>query len=223
MKNSITSGVEIISTLNILKHLEPVLINWIKTVNEYSNVFNGEDACWWYNERASVGVLAAAAWKTNGWVSLEEFSTQKHGEDHMKNGRCDLYMAKESHKISFAIEAKQAWQNIGENAHDMVSESITQFNLAWRDASKLLKIEASCRLAACFAIPRLPKSQVDKISSQSLEEKIDSWLSEIKSSIQPDIIAWVFPESTRNLASDNDRIFPGVCLLLKVRHRASKT
>ena len=59
-----------------------------------------EDNPWWYNERASLSVLAGAAWTLKDWFALEEFSTIKRmrtlapsvDEGHLRNGRCDLFI-----------------------------------------------------------------------------------------------------------------------------------
>lgn len=91
---TIESGIKIKSGSELRK-LKPVLDNWIEIVREYSKAFQNHDACWWYTERANVGTLAAAAWRTKGWLALEEYSTSKRGDEAgSKNGRCDLYMAK---------------------------------------------------------------------------------------------------------------------------------
>lgn len=215
MKNSIASGY--VCTSDHLKPIIPVLESWFTLVNKYSTALN-QDACWWYNERASISVLSGAAWRTSDWIALEEFSTKKHGENGgVKHGRCDLYLSNKT--VSFVIEAKQAWQNIGDRTASNTAEANRMFALAWEDAAKLSKTEADHRLAACFIVPRLPEAQVNE-ENTPIEERLDDWLENIKTELKPDTIAWVFPEGTRNLTSSNDRIFPGVCLVLKERRRA---
>lgn len=74
--------------------LEGVLSRWLKLVNQYSLQHSDSgDECYWYNERATLGVLAAAAWQKKGWCALEEFSNDKHRKSGDQSpGRCDLYM-----------------------------------------------------------------------------------------------------------------------------------
>lgn len=60
------------------------------------------DVPWWYNVRASVGLLAAAVWKTGGYA-FEEYSTKKKS----KVGRVDLEFG--TGNEAFIVEAKQCW------------------------------------------------------------------------------------------------------------------
>lgn len=98
--------------------LEILLSAWIKAILRYTTA-NEYDNPWWYNERASLSVLAGAAWTLKNWHALEEFSTKKRhrtlepGIDSgsLRHGRCDLYV--QSPSSNFAIEAKQTVQSIG--------------------------------------------------------------------------------------------------------------
>jgi hypothetical protein len=64
--------------------LKPLLESWLRLTEKYatqhgpkkSNPGSG-DASWWYTERASIGILASAAWQIKGWTALEEYSTNK--------------------------------------------------------------------------------------------------------------------------------------------------
>src|SRR5487761_2063825 len=74
--------------------IEGVLSKWLELVNQYSLQHRDpKDTCYWYNERATLGVLAAAVWKKSGWCALEEYSNEKHRKSgDPSSGRCDLYM-----------------------------------------------------------------------------------------------------------------------------------
>lgn len=202
-----------------LRKLEPVLNNWIGIVQEYSKAFKDEDACWWYTERANVGILAAAAWRTNGWIALEEYSTSKRGDEtDSKNGRCDLYITEKNHDNSFAFEAKLAWQTM---RFDGVGKIKILIKGAWEDAGNLEKTEAKTRVAACFAIPRIPArfARTDDFDSQVLK-----WLEQVLSDVPWDAVAWVFPKDSRqlkNTSQNKPQIYPGVLLILRKRNRAN--
>lgn len=200
-----------------LRKLKPVLKNWVKIVQEYSKVFKNSDACWWYTERANVGILAAAAWRVKGWIALEEFSTLKRGvETVSKNGRCDLYVAKKDHDNSFAFEAKPAWQTM---RSDGISKITAQLEEAWKDAGKLKKIEGKTRVAACFAIPNVPS----RLTGNNFDSQILEWLTDALNTVKWDAVAWVFPKESRQLKSEaGTRIFPGVLLVLQERHRSNR-
>lgn len=199
-----------------LRKLKPVLETWIKNVQQYSKAFKNDDACWWYTERANVGILAAAAWKAN-WLALEEYSTLKRGQETVtKNGRCDLYITKKDHHGSFAFEAKHAWQTMRSNG---VSKITDQLNGAWNDAGKLKKNEANTRVAACFVIPKTPASLAD----DNIDNEILPWLNLVLDEVPWDAVVWVFPKESRQLKNDTGtRIFPGVLLILQERQRANK-
>src|SRR5713226_1261165 len=59
-----------------LPELRQVLRKWIFVNKDYVHRWDGIDAPWWYNERASVSALAAAAWLAKG-IALEEYTTRK--------------------------------------------------------------------------------------------------------------------------------------------------
>ena len=59
--------------------LRPLMQCWLERSLEYCKCHGGEDNGWWYNERASLSILAAAAWSLERWCALEEYSTTKQG------------------------------------------------------------------------------------------------------------------------------------------------
>lgn len=200
-----------------LRQLEPVLKNWGKAVEEYTTTLEG-DACWWYTERANVGVLAGAAWRTKGWLALEEFSTLKRdGRGEHKNGRCDLYlMNKDEGGLSFAFEAKQAQQNMGARTSQSLGRVEKKFIGAWNDTGKLRRSEAQKRVAACFVVPKMPVGQAGDIDGA-----LKSWLDEVENKVSWDALAWVFPKEARRLQHARGKVFPGVVLLMRERLRAT--
>lgn len=200
-----------------LKPLRPVLSKWIDLVCQYSNIFGVDDACYWHNERANIGVLAAATWQARGaWVSLEEFSTTKHGKDaDEKRGRCDLYIAKNGHDNSFALEAKLAWQGARVGDVEFSGAVRSKMKSAWDDAGKLTDTEANTRVAACFVVPRFPEDNVG--NPAEFENSLKRWIKSIKNDVAFDGMAWVFPKESRDLTSERNWVFPGVCLLLQAR------
>lgn len=81
---------------------ENIMNSWISINREYIEDWhddngNFNDCAYWYNERASVSILAGAIWRKGG-VCLEEFSSVKGiivdkeiDETKERNGRTDLY------------------------------------------------------------------------------------------------------------------------------------
>lgn len=206
-----------------LELFAPVLKTWVKLVTRYSDSFPNNDACYWFNERANISVLAAAAWNTSTkWIALEEFSTVKHGVDGAEaNGRCDLYCALENHEASFAFEAKQAWQKIGRRVTDRLAEVRSRLDDAWVDVSKLHKTQGGVRVAACFVAPRIFAEEANE--NGGINACLHGWMEELEEKLSFDALAWVFPKSSADLTGTRGRLYPGVCLILKVRRRAKKS
>ncbi|MGH8746639.1 MAG: hypothetical protein ACREUK_09110 [Burkholderiales bacterium] len=70
------------STLNTfeagrLPELAPMLREWIRANAAYVKQCEDSDAPWWFNERAALSVVAAAAWLAGG-IALEEYTAPKN-------------------------------------------------------------------------------------------------------------------------------------------------
>lgn len=227
------SDLTAVATKSALSGLHPLLDSWVDSVKSFCKSREHLDNPWWYNERASLSVLAGAAWRLNyrGWTALEEFSTTKRGAvpkgsvdgGSLVRGRCDLHVAHKS--AGFAIEAKQAWQAIGNKAQ--VDNVRRGMQLAWNDAGKLTCEEGDHRLALTFVSPYLAVSEVGKkrlkgdavINETLVQERVASWLSTIALN-SLDAHAYIFPRRTRGFVNARQtRIFPGALICIKRRRR----
>jgi hypothetical protein len=211
-----------------LRSITPLLSKWCDLVDHYSETTG--DACYWYNERANISILASAAWQ-QGWVALEEYSTRKFRgfdpEEQEKpphgSGRCDLYFESKAARIGYACEAKQAWQPIGNARIEDELRVVRQKRASsWADTGRLTKFEADHRLALTFCVPMLAFRQVQgTLTPDSAQEQIRSWCKQLARLRGVDSIAYVFPRATRMLSNEKKlRAFPGVALL--VRHRSRR-
>ena len=218
--------------------LEILLSAWIKAVERYTNA-NDRDNPWWYNERASLSVLAGAAWTLKNWHALEEFSTQKRlrtldsGVDSgsLRHGRCDLYV--QSPETSYAIEAKQANQSIGARS-DGYSYVGRAFKKAWEDSGDLASWEADRRFAVTFIVPTIPMSEVmtqgagktDSVSASKVETLLRQWLTDNPNFTGPSMkytdFAYVFPQMGNPHYLMNDKYFPGIVVVFEERYRAHR-
>ena len=222
------------STKSKLRGFQPLLASWTHSVLDFCKSRDHQDNPWWYNERASLSVLAGAAWRLKGWTALEEFSTTKRGivpEDQIDpgrivRGRCDLHVAHRT--TGFAIEAKQAWQCIGKRAQaDNVSKAMEK---AWKDAGNLTSDEGDHRLALTFVAPHLAVSEVGEkrsrgdalINEDLVREKVEGWLESLELSAM-DAHAFVFPKRAGGFINTRQTlVFPGVLICIKRRLKANR-
>lgn len=178
---------------------------------------------YWFNERASLSLLAAAAWR-QGWVGVEEFSTRKilaqrqdPNQPIDRHGRCDLYLCSPE-GASFAIEAKQ----VVAKPADLEAVTRDALKRARNDARQLFVTEATCRVALAFVIPTLPATDAGQHAMA-----FDTWLKECLALVQgPRRInhAYVFPEVARDFLGPARRAFwPGVIVIAQRIHRRAKT
>jgi hypothetical protein len=106
-----------------LSHWAGRLEEWLLAIERYCRVCDGDDAPYFYNERANIGVLAGACWRS-GWIVLEEFQSEKGYRNKPKvNGRVDLWLADETREE--LVEAKFKWICMGSpGTHRLVEETM---------------------------------------------------------------------------------------------------
>lgn len=196
------------------------LENWIKLVKRYSG-FLEEDATYWYNERATLSTFAAAVWQDQKCCALEEYANKKSSKSRTaKNGRCDLYML--LNETSYACEAKQAWQKViagGDGNLETTLEVVKNANDATREISA---DEADVRLSLTFCIPYFREKELQQHSNleETITSNVKSFCNELEHLIKNnqylcDGIAYIFPEQSRLLQTDDGIYYPGVILLIK--------
>jgi hypothetical protein len=212
------TDIEFVHSSSNLRALTNLLNEWKALVKSYHKTTK-EDVCWIYNERATLSVLAGAAWRL-GWIALEEYSTEKlapsESEGPLKaNGRCDLWL---SHgKRSFAIEAKQSWQSIGRQVKSQNKWAKRKYTAAFKDAGRLIRAEADSRLAMLFIAPSFPAREIENTGAAGATALINDWLETLPRDFkQIGAMAYIFPKETRCFDL-NGRIYPGVVLLVRQR------
>jgi hypothetical protein len=202
------------SHTNILK---PILEKWC-SINQKFLKEVGSDCPWLYNERASVSILAVAAWKS-GHVALEEYSTKKGRKknDTERPGRCDLKIRIDSK--DFLFEAKQQRVLLGKKSKKVESKGIcdrvfNSLDMARHDSGKLKSL-ASRRFGVSFIIPRVAEGEADRLHGRVSE--LLHLLEESKR--RYDAIAWYFPRK-KDLPRKKAHIYPGVLLIVKEVRRS---
>jgi hypothetical protein len=221
-------------TNNSLKGLSPLLTSWTQATIDFCRRKDFEDNCWWYNERASLSVLAGAAWRIKGWSALEEYSTTKRGvvpegeidPGRIVRGRCDLHLAHGS--SDYAVEAKQVWQPIGKRARvDRVERGMKK---AWEDAGNLTHDEADRRLALTFVTPYLPLSEVAgravrgtaTVDEKAVRAAVESWLNRLDLA-SFDAHAYAFPRVASGFVNRAQTcVFPGALICVEQRKKGNR-
>ena len=217
--------------------LQNLLNAWINAIIRYTST-NEYDNPWWYNERASLSVLAGAAWTLENWLALEEFSTMKRyrtlvpGVDSgsLRHGRCDLFV--QSPNSSFAIEAKQTVQSIGSRS-DGNTYIARAMRRAWEDSGDLSKKEAYRRFAVTFIVPYIPVNEVlnegvgdTEVCPEKVEKAVNDWLSShhifSENPMKNANYAYVFPKLGNKNYSLNRKHYPGIIVFFEERFRAHR-
>lgn len=207
----------IINNNRNIGHWNALIEEWILSIERFSRITNG-DAPYWYNERANIGVLSAAAWRC-GRIALEEFQYEKidvssSGETDETiqkkwNGRCDLWIS--SDRTAEIVEAKFKWLN-------MRSEKITELatsclDQAVIDAANTKGHDDTKAIGVAF-LPLYAK--VDKIGDVKDLEKVIAETIIIARKFPADLVAWSFPKRLRkHIGEKYNNYLPGIILLAK--------
>lgn len=199
-----------------------VIQNWIRANRVVAEAWRGLDAPWWYNERASLSILAGAIWRS-GYLAFEEYSDEKWLHRGPKRttytGRCDLYFEL-GHK-GYVVEAKQGWSG-GSSDHDVQKRIRKTLQAAHQAASRMSAGGRDQeRLALAFIVPRFKPKRAD---SRDLDTMITRWLVKIRE-IPGWQKAWTFPAASRQLKATVDRsyCYPGVAIFVRSVPRALKS
>ena len=188
-----------------LAPLRRVFEEWIRTIRQYAartrSALGSPDYPFWYNERASLGSIAAAAWLANG-VALEEYSARKREA----RGRADLWILIDGER--FAIEAKQAWPSIGTRAQGLPAQDSRKWLNAAKRAARELSKDEGLRVGLVCIAPSLPEGEINQL--ESLVRDFREEVSRVGAAM-----VWWF-DLRQPPGDDADRrLYPGVLILLE--------
>jgi hypothetical protein len=197
-----------------LPSLSRLLKQWQSIVQKTTKEWLTDDqAPWWYNERASLGLLAGAIWQRDGFV-FEEYSTYRKIDTKRgatwKHGRCDMDFRLGNK--DFVAEAKQCWPTLGmhkENAIPVIKSSLQKA----KDQVAQVKARNYHPLAIAFVVPKIPVNYESEMND-NLSELIQN-----VSALRKTATAWVFPKRARRLRTSRDNsyynyFFPGIILVV---------
>ena len=190
----------------------PLLEEWVKCVANYCKFYKGEDAPYWYTERANTSILAGAAWRC-GMLALEEFQREKGYRTRDKwNGRVDLCIA--TGDKEFLFEAKHAWLSLSLSPERMQEKIESILSKACDDT---LHTRGNDKSVESCGIAFLP-TYIATGKADDLDAGIASAIAALKMA-DCHAAAWCFPPECRRLDCGNDKYAPGVLLALSnTRH-----
>jgi hypothetical protein len=191
-----------------LPHLCRPLSEFLSLNARIAASWKWKDLPWWYNERATLSIFAAAVWKSGG-IAVEEFSTTKRALQGKRSrayaGRTDLYIQMRSQR--YVVEAKNIF--LSASGPESVSRIKRLLAQATRDVRKCPPYGGK-RLAVVFVAPRIVKTR-----RLDLSREIQTWVGKMQT-IRCSAAAWTFPNYLGNKAIwPKARLFPGVAILIK--------
>lgn len=180
-----------------LEFLRPALERWFDSIDRYNQIMGDSECAHWFDERANLGILSAAAWMAE-MVTLEHAPSKKQREDGDRNGRTDLFIATQEDKAY--IQATQRWPSFG-------ALNLTPALLDAVSDAKKVSFGNHLKLGCLFVSPWKLKQSA---SPEELEDLVDDLQKQNTCAI-----AWYFPYGYRKLHNDQGQYFPGVALMLK--------
>lgn len=167
-----------------------LLQQWVFLVERVHRLTKGQHAVYAYKERTNVGLLASAA-TANGWIALEECSSEKHvttAKDDVYQGRSDIRIWRD--KRHHEIEAKFLRVALTSSSNSRLDATSIK---AISDASRSVRASSSDRkIAVTFVAPMLTQTQSETLSTSEKDEYIKKLLSYIAAQ-NPSFIAYAFP------------------------------
>ncbi|MBW8356373.1 MAG: hypothetical protein K0M54_21370 [Pseudomonas sp.] len=180
-----------------LEFLRPMLERWFDCIDRYNAVRGDSETPYWFDEKANLGLLSAAAWMAE-MISLEHSPSKKQQEDGARNARTDLYLATKDERAY--IQTTQRWPRVN-------SLHLTQPLLDITSDARKISYPSDLRLGCLFVAPQ--KAQ-HSASPEELQDMLDELQKEHCCAV-----AWYFPYAYRKLHNESGHYHPGIAVLFK--------
>ncbi|MDP9532577.1 hypothetical protein Q7L38_08340 [Pseudomonas protegens] len=180
-----------------LEFLRPMLERWFDCIDRYNAVRGDSETPYWFDEKANLGLLSAAAWMAE-MISLEHSPSKKQQEDGARNARTDLYLATKDERAY--IQTTQRWPRVN-------SLQLTQPLLDIASDARKISYPSDLRLGCLFVAPQ--KAQ-HSASPEELQDMLDELQKEHCCAV-----AWYFPYAYRKLHNESGHYHPGIAVLFK--------
>lgn len=183
-----------------LEFLRPVLERWFDCIDRYNAVRGDNDTPYWFDEKANLGLLSAAAWMAE-LVTLHSACTRKQTEEGERNARADLFIASAEERAY--IQATQRWPKVK-------NLNLTQPLFDITTDAKRLSYASDLKLGCLFVAPQ--KAQ-QSATPEELQDMVDDLQKENTCAV-----AWYFPYAYRKLHTEAGQYHPGIAVLFKQAH-----
>ncbi|MFJ7145573.1 hypothetical protein [Pseudomonas protegens] len=180
-----------------LEFLRPMLERWFDCIDRYNAVRGDNETPYWFDEKANLGLLSAAAWMAE-MISLEHSPSKKQQEEGARNARTELYLATKDERAY--IQTTQRWPRVN-------SLHLTQPLLDIASDAKKISYPSDLRLGCLFVAPQ--KAQ-HSASPEELQDMLDELQKEHCCAV-----AWYFPYAYRKLHNESGHYHPGIAVLFK--------
>ncbi|MGN8276975.1 hypothetical protein ACLEJQ_11010 [Pseudomonas sp. SMV71] len=183
-----------------LEFLRPMLERWFDCIDRYNAVRGDNDTPYWFDERANLGLLSAAAWMAE-MVTLQNAPTRKQNEEGERNVSADLFIASTEERAF--IQATQRWPKVSNlNLTQPLSEAASD--------AKRISYASDLKLGCLFVAPQ--KAQ-QSATPEELQDMLDDLQKENTCAV-----AWYFPYAYRKLRNESGHYHPGIAVLFKQAH-----
>ncbi|WP_339504385.1 hypothetical protein [Pseudomonas sp. RL_105y_Pfl2_101] len=183
-----------------LEFLRPALERWFDCIDRYNAVRGDNDTPYWFDEKANLGLLSAAAWMAE-MVTLQNAPTRKQNEEGERNVSADLFIASTEERAF--IQATQRWPKVN-------NLNLTQPLLEAASDAKRISYASDLKLGCLFVSPQ--KAQ-QSATPEELQDIIDDLQKENTCAV-----AWYFPYAYRKLRNEAGHYHPGIAVLFKQAH-----
>ncbi|CAN1603458.1 hypothetical protein [Pseudomonas mediterranea] len=183
-----------------LEFLRTVLERWFDCIDRYNAVRGDNDTPYWFDEKANLGLLSAAAWMAE-MITLQNTATRKQNEEGERNVSADLFIAGADDRAF--IQATQRWPKVK-------SLNLTQPLQDVTSDAKRISYATDLKLGCLFVAPQ--KAQ-QSATPEELQDMIDDLQKENTCAV-----AWYFPYNYRKLRNEAGHYHPGIAVLFKQAH-----
>jgi len=204
--------IKVFSSARVDRWWRSLLSEWAGLVDSYCRYFkdvhkNGE-APYWHGERATLGLLCAAAWRTaQGW-SLMEYSARRRSSEENTSGKGDACVGVRGGR-SWNLECKICWGSRYEDREESIQGVLDKLKAAKKQLGSINRdYREDEGLAVCFLVPTYRERGVAVEQMTEMFEILKK-----RSAGRNALVALYRPPEGKVLIDYRNRYSPGLLLL----------